>query len=451
MRHPREPRGPWFGGRGRRPTPLDTRRLILPPGYSRRDFLRLSGGVAGGVLLGACGGSAATQTSDGASATTGAAADAGGMAIGSPSDPAEQPLFDDLQPIESGLDIEDGPLRIYNWADYINVDTLKAFRKEFDVEYEVTTFYNLDEALRKLSTGELQVDVFFPTAAVLPKYVAGKLLQPLNHDYLPNLEANVWPELADPFYDAGSRYSVPYTIYQTGLAWRTDQVDLDPDSMENPWDIFWDPQYKGDVGLYDDDREAIMVALYHNGVTDPNTSDRAALQEAGASLAELVDLVNIRYSIDGAYIKLPEGRLAIHHAWSGDMVNAQYYMPQGDDPSVLRYLWPPRGERSTTGGLISNDCMAIMASAEHPVLAHTFLNFMLDNDNALGNFSWTGYQPPLTAIDTDSLVADGYVPDYLESAIVREGDFELGQVPLQLPPATDQLWKQAWATAQAGG
>lgn len=434
MRHPRE-------------------RLIRPWGLTRRDFLRLSGGVAGGVLLSACGGSATTSESTAGSSASPSSGpqDTGGLAIGAPGDPVEQPLFDEVPPIESGLEPESGPLRLYNWADYINVDTLKAFRKEFDVDYELTTFYNLDEALRKLSTGELQADVFFPTSPVLPKYVAGKLLQPLNHDYLPNLEANVWPELADPYYDAGSRYSVPYAIYQTGLAWRTDEVDLDPEGLDNAWDVFWDPQYKGQIGLYDDNRETISVALFHNGVLDPNTTDRALLEEAGASLAELVDLVNIRYSIDGAYIKLPEGKLGIHHAWSGDMVNAQYYMPKGGDPAVLRYFWPPQGQNGDAGGLIANDTMAILANAEHPVLAHMFLNFMLDNDNALENFGWTGYQPPLTAINPDSLVADEYVPENLASAIVREGDFERGQVPLQLTPEAAQLWQRVWASAQAGG
>jgi spermidine/putrescine transport system substrate-binding protein len=425
-------------------------RLILPRSYSRRDFLRLTGGLAGGALLGACGGSSgqgAAVESDRASV----AAQEGGLAIGSPGNPVEQPLFDDIPPIESGLDPEPGPLRLYNWAEYINKPTLEKFAEEFGVEYELTTFYNLDEALRKLATGEFKTDVYFPTAAVLPKYVAGRLLQPLNHDYLPNLEANVWPVLADPYYDAGSRYSVPYTIYHTGIAWRTDQFEPDFDAMENPWDIFWDPQYRNKIGLYDDDRESLMVALYHNGHMDPNTTDPALLEEAAASLVELVDLVNITYSIDGAYVRLPEGKVGIHHAWSGDMVSAPYYMPEGGDPSVLRYMWPPKGERSTTGGLIGNDNMAIMANAEHPVLAHMFLDYMLDVDNALENFSWTGYQPPLTAVDTETLVADEYVPEHLSSAVVREDDFEIGQVPLQLSTKDEQLWKQAWTTAQAGG
>ena len=77
-----------------------------------------------------------------------------------------------------------------------------------------------------LRTGEVAFDLFFPTSERIPRLVAGGLFQPLNHDYLPNL-ANMWPQLADPFYDKGSRYTVPYVVYQTGIGWRTDMVDAD--------------------------------------------------------------------------------------------------------------------------------------------------------------------------------------------------------------------------------
>jgi len=205
------------------------------------------------------------------------------------------------------------------------------------------------------------------------------------------------------------------------------------------------------VGMYDDNREALAVALYHNGINDPNATEPAQLEQAAASLVELIDMVNIRYSIDGAYVALPEGKLGLHHAWSGDIISAPYYMPEGGDPSVLRYLWPPKGTNSTAGGIVSNDCLSITANAESPVLAHAFLNFMLDNDNAFENFGWTGYQPPLKVMNPETLVADEYVLPNLESAIVYEEDFALGQVPTQLPIEAEQVWQRAWSTAQAGG
>lgn len=402
---------------------------------SRRDMLRWSAGtVTAGALLAACGTGAESST-------------ASRILIGRPDKPVKQPFFDDNPPIDSDLEPEAGPLRLYNWSDYIWTRVIKDFSEEFDVEVQLTTFYNLEEATRKLRTGQVNFDVFFPTAEIIPKYVAGKLIQPLNHDYLPNLGKNVWPQLRDPFYDGEARYTVPYAVYQTGIGWRTDMVPDDIAGMENPWDAFWNPDYEGIAGLYDDYRETIGVGMYRSGITDINSA--GGVEEATKNLLELVDLVNIRYTVDGAYSKLPEGNFGIHHAWSGDMVATPLYTPSDQDPSVMRFAWPPK--TSSAGGYISNDSMAVLRGAENPVLAHMFLNYLLDNDHALKNFSWLGYQPPLSAINPHSLVADGLVPDYLESAVITQDDWGLGQTPIQLTTQEDAAWLDAWAQVQAGG
>jgi spermidine/putrescine transport system substrate-binding protein len=407
---------------------------------SRRRMIRLSASaVITAQLLAACGDS-----------SEGSAGSGGGVKIGTPENPVEQPLFDDNPGIESDLEPEDGPLKLYNWADYLWPRIMKDFSEETGVEVELTTFYNMEEATRKLRTGDLQFDVFFPTAEVVPKFVAGRVLQPLNHDYLPNLSANVWPNLQDPYFDVGSRYTVPYTVYETGIAWRADMVDADIESMENPWDAFWDPQFDGIAGLYDDYRETIGVGLYRTGNNDINTGDQAALDAARDALMELVDLVNVRYTIDGAYSGMPEGKFGIHHSWSGDVVGAQYYFPKGGDPSVLRFLWPPKSESSTAGGYISNDSLAIPSNAESPVLAHMFLNYLLDEKVALKNFGWLGYQPPLNGILPDKLVSQGYVPENVASAIISKEDFSMGQIPVQLAPEVDSLWLDAWSQVQSG-
>ena len=51
----------------------------------------------------------------------------------------------------------------------------------------------------------------------LGKMAYGKLLQPLNQSYLPNWDANALARGEDPFFDKGSRYTVPYTVYTTGI------------------------------------------------------------------------------------------------------------------------------------------------------------------------------------------------------------------------------------------
>ena len=189
--------------------------------------------------------------------------------------------------------------------------------------------------------------------------------------------------------------------------------------------------------------------MFRNGVADPDSASQDDLDAAADSLIELVDLMNIRYTIDGAYAGIPEGRFGVHHAWSGDMVAVPFYYPEDGDPTVSRYLWPAKAA-NPVGAQIANDTMAVVAGAEHPVSAHVFLDWMLNSDNALENFGWVGYQPPQTSMDPDTLVADEWVPPYLESAIVRQEDFENSavNVPIQLDADQDAAWLDAWSRVQ---
>ena len=80
-----------------------------------------------------------------------------------------------------------------------------------------------DEAIAKLASGAVGFDVILGlTGSNIVNLIAQSLLQPLNHSYLPNLAKNIWPELQDPFYDRGSRYTVPYVVWMDGIGWRND-------------------------------------------------------------------------------------------------------------------------------------------------------------------------------------------------------------------------------------
>ena len=44
------------------------------------------------------------------------------------------------------------------------------------------------------------------------------------------------------------------------------------------------------------------------------------------------------------YTLVPSGQIWIHHAWSGDMAAAPYYLPKGVTPDVLGYWFPQDGK-----------------------------------------------------------------------------------------------------------
>ncbi len=410
---------------------------------SRREFLRraAAAGIAlpsAAAILAACqGGDDGGTTSD-----TGV----GFNLTPSPDDPVTMPIYDDNQPIASNLEPEtDTVFKMFNWNDYYWKKKLEEFGEEYGVEVEYTTFYNMETAVERLRTGDIDADVFFPTIDQLGRLVAGKLLQPLNRDYIGNFD-NLWNNIQSPFYDQESRYSVPYTIYTTGIGFL--RTSVDPDelfAMENPYEILWDERYAGKVGLYDDYREAITMSLLKNGIEDINTEDPADIDVAKNDLIEMVNTVDPRFSINGAYAKLPQGVFDVHQAWSGDMIGAQYYTGNGITPEDLGYWFPEQG-----GGVINNDLMSIPSTAKNPVLAHLFLDFTLDAKHGLENFSWVGYQPPLKSMEADTLVADGYVPESVENAVVLQEQFDTNIRGLALSPQGDELWLAAWEEISSG-
>jgi spermidine/putrescine transport system substrate-binding protein len=406
---------------------------------ARRTFLRRSAYTAAAVavgptLLAACGGD------DG-----GGGGGGGGQAVqlSRPDNPVTLPLFDDIPAIEDGLEPEPGTLRVFNYAAYIAPAVLRGFRRDYGVDVEVTTFNSMDEAIARLSGGQARFDVFFATTDVIGKVVLGRLLQPLNSSYLTNT-SNVWAQLQDPFYDVGAQYSRPYTMYTTGIGYRIDRVEQPPDAYDNPYDILWDPTYRGDTYVLEDDREVLGMALLRQGETDVNTEDPGLIDGALDDVLQLTDDVNVRVGIE-AYTILPEGRATLHQAWAGDLVNAQYYLPEGESIDNIGYWYPADG-----GGMIGSDQLTVMAGAEHPVLAHHFINYLLDADHALANFSWLGYQPPQVSIDPESVVADGLVPAHLDTTVIRPEDFDTGYQLLQLTLDGERLWDNAWSTFTAG-
>jgi spermidine/putrescine transport system substrate-binding protein len=273
--------------------------------------------------------------------------------------------------------------------------------------------------------------------------VYADLLQPLNHGYVPNLQ-NVWPEYQDPWYDRGARYTVPYTIYGTGVFYRADEVSSVPD---NGYDLMWDEQYSGKIYLLDDMQEAIAMSLLRNDIsTDINTSDPELLREATASLTELIDLVKVKANVN-AYSEVPEGTATIHQAWSGDAIAGQNYLPKGETTDVLAY-WRPEDPSER---VIGSDNIAIPASATKPVLAHLLINDLLDPEIGLRNFGWNGYQPPLTKLSAPYLIEQGFIPENLMNAVVEPGDFDNGLTFYEVSPSTEALWRQSWSEFKAGG
>jgi spermidine/putrescine transport system substrate-binding protein len=397
---------------------------------SRRELLGAGAALALGGLLAGCG----------SSSTSSGSKDADGVPLPRPDHPVTWPIAADNAAIASGLAPEkNATLQIYNWVAYLNESVVKNFCKKYDRKYSITTFNTMEEALAKLGSGQFNFDVFIPTIDTLGQLVESRLIRPLNHSYVPNI-ANTWPDYRNPFYDQGWQYTAPYSIWTTGMAWRKDKVNLAP-SWNMPWE---GAKYKGKVAILDDYREGISLALLKSGNLDVNRTDTTTIEAAGKSLQQLANLTGVRID-NNDYTDVPTGKTWIHHAWSGDIAVAPAYLPKGTSVDVIGYRFPPDKK-----GPVSNDLMVNLKSGSNPVLAHLFMNYLLDVDNALENYSYVGYMQPLTAVTPQRLIAEQLLAPQLTSTVVLPQYFRQGVTELELPPSAQSEWESTWNAFSEG-
>jgi spermidine/putrescine transport system substrate-binding protein len=359
------------------------------------------------------------------------------------------PVHDDLL-IEPGAPIERGAvLHVYEWRDYLDHAVVRRFVERYaadGIDVRIESFESMPEAIARLQEPGATFDVFFPVTDALPGLVASRLLRPLAHDALPQL-SNLWPFFTasdGPFYDVGQRYSVPYTVYATGIGWRTDLVPPEraPDALENPYETYWDAGHTAEVGLVDDHREVIAMSLLRRGA-DPNDAGPDEVDAAVDDLIEMGRLVDLEVSADGPYEELQTGEYAIQQAWSGDVLAAKRFGP-GTDRTLAStaFLWP-------AGGVVGCDLTSVCAGGRNPVLAHAFLDFLLEEQVALDNFAWNGYQPPVasavpTAFADPSFPWSDVVPRHLLGAVLEPADLSTGRFLRPLGAADAANWQRGW-------
>ena len=185
------------------------------------------------------------------------------------------------------------------------------------------------------------------------------------------------------------------------------------------------------------------MGLLHNGVTDTNTENPKLLNAAQKALIQLVNSANLKFDTN-EYQHLADGSLWLHQAWSGDMAATPSYAPKGTPASVFRYWWPADGR-----GPIDNDTFGVLRGAKSPVLAHPFLNHLLDVETVFTNFNFNYYQQPINAMTPDSLVQRGLIPSNLRTTIIREAQFKNGLVQGPLSQKGEVLWENAWAAVKS--
>ena len=212
-------------------------------------------------------------------------------------------------------------------------------------------------------------------------------------------------ELSDsvkqPPYDPNDAYSVSYFWGTVGIVYDKTKVDI-ADLEKEGFNIFLDEKYKGDIYLYDSERDSFMMALKALGYS-MNTENESELQAAYDWLEQCVTTMKPEIVTDEIIDNMAQGRKALGLCYSGD---ATYIMSENEN---MGFYLPEGGTNRWY------DSMVIPANAENPELAHEFIDFISTYDHAYENSSYVGYTSPNQAVMDDLAAGDfdginAYVP-----------------------------------------
>ena len=432
---------------------------------SRRQFLRRAAAAGIAVpslsaILAACSKGAETTVSQNTPSASGGGAGTnefgtGGIAGGPyPLARIDAPVTWNIQSdnpvIASGLQPEtNATLQVMRWPYYLDQGVIKAFEKKYSCKVVQTEFSDMDKGIAKINAGQGNFDILFGMNVwAVGRSIAAGLLRPINHDYIPNMNTNLWDSFKSPFYDVGAQFSLPYSVWSTGIFWRNDKVQIDPHSMSNPYDVFWDNPPKGKTALLANAQDVLAMPMFRDGVTDVNTADAAAITKAKDDVAQIATKVGGLAYDHTDYADLPAGKTWLHQSWSGNASDAVVFLPDVSQAANLSYYWPGSDGHPAN---VDSDTIVLLSTGKAPVLAHLLANWFLDGNHALTNFKvTTGYQMPLKSMSPEAMVSSGIIPKHLSSVIVSEEDFAKGSRELELPPDLDALWQSAFAELQAG-
>ena len=265
-------------------------------------------------------------------------------------------------------------LRVFNAGEYIDTDLIARFEEEYNCQVVYETFDSNESMYTKLQSGA-EYDILVPSDYMIEKLIKEDYLQPIDWDLITNKDAII-PELFGKDFDPESMYGVPYYWGTVGILYDTTIVD--EEDLEDGWEILRNPKYKGQLYMYDSERDSFMVALKALGYS-MNTTDYAELDAAYQWLAEQSVEMDPVYAGDDVIDNMISGNKAMAVVYSGD---GAYIIDENEDMS---FHVPEQGTNVWT------DAMVLTKDCKNITLAHEFMDFFLQEDVAIQNTEYIGY------------------------------------------------------------
>ena len=261
-------------------------------------------------------------------------------------------------------------LHVYNWGEYTGENIISGFEELTGAKVIMDNFDSNEQMYIKVANGDAY-DVLVPSDYMIQRMMQEKMLQKLE----PETRKECLGELVDAIkglpYDPKNEYSIPYFWGTVGIVYDKRKVS-EEDLEKDGWDIFLDQKFKGDIYLYDSERDSFMMALKALGYS-MNTTSQDELNAAYNWLIQCVQTMDPEIVTDEIIDNMAQARKALGVIYSGD---AAYVMSEKSGTN----LW--------------SDAMVIPKNAKNPKLANEFIRYITSYDAAMDNSSYVGYTSP---------------------------------------------------------
>ena len=295
-------------------------------------------------------------------------------------------------------------LRIYSPGEYIGENVIPQFEELTGARVVLELFDSNEQMYIKVANGE-SYDILIPSDYMIERLIKEDLLQKVDSSKLMNMDF-ISEEVKGLAYDPGNEYSVPYFWGSVGIVYDTTKVS-EEELLQEGYNIFLNEKYKGDIYLYDSERDSFMMALKALGYS-MNTESEEELQEAYKWFETCVTTMAPEIVTDEIIDNMAQGRKALGIVYSGD---AAYVMSENEN---MGYFEPMEGTN------IWCDAMVIPSNAANVELAHEFMNYLCDYEAAFDNSDFVGYTSPNEEV-MDELYGEGGTYEGINAYVPRSG------------------------------
>jgi spermidine/putrescine transport system substrate-binding protein len=266
-------------------------------------------------------------------------------------------------------------LFIYNWADYLSPELVKEFETKFQCRVMIDYFDSNESMYAKLKAGVSGYDLLFPTSYVATVMYQQKMLMPLDLAKIPNAKY-IMPDILSKMDDAKMVYSVPYAVSFAGIGYNCEVMkDIVPS-----WKIFGDKKNAGRMTMLNDVRQALGAALKSMGYSFNSVNDKELEAARDLLLEWKKNLAS--FSVDDAKLGLASKDFMVIQQYNGDILQI------AKEKKYVKFVVPEEG----TG--LAIDLMVIPVTSKNSELAHQFINFMNEPENASKNMQFIHYLMP---------------------------------------------------------